>query len=592
MIENLKTFMGKKILMLMFILVTSIQAQNIIENIQFKGFSKFSEEQFLIWSGFRQGSMMSDQFVEKTSKNIINKMHEQGYLYARVDSVSILNDTTKNSTKLIWHIKEDLPFQIGKIKIVSDSISVEDINSKMDIKQNDLFAKILIEQDFQYINRLFADSGFPFADLQIKDLNIRKEENYYAVDFTIKAKAGKTTQISQILIKGNDITKDDVILREIYFEPGSKYNQDEIDKIPQTLNRLGYFKYVIPPKLVFARDKELALLIELEEGNTTTFDGIIGYIPDNPTNKDAGGYFTGLIDASLRNIFGTGRKFEIFWKKPDKFSDQFKLYYEEPWIFGLPVNIGFGLERLVRDTTYIERTYFLNGSFRLSNNLTAKFAVSQKSTIPDSLASRTLRLSRNFTNSIEVGIEYDTRDYPFNPRGGILYTTQYTYGQKKNTGPSYLLIEDEIEKNEEIQKIQVSLEYYLPLWFNQLLSFNIYGAQIKSSKDQLQLTDHIWFGGARSLRGYRENQFHGSVISWLNLEYRFLVGRNSRLFLFNDWGFYHYSEAGKKIEDIMPGFGLGIRFDTALGIMGVDYGLGKGDSFSNGKIHFGIENRF
>jgi len=29
-----------------------------------------------------------------------------------------------------------------------------------------------------------------------------------------------------------------------------------------------------------------------------------------------------------------------------------------------------------------------------------------------------------------------------------------------------------------------------------------------------------------------------------------------------------------------------------LGVMGVDFGLGKNDSFSNGKIHFGIENSF
>ena len=43
---------------------------------------------------------------------------------------------------------------------------------------------------------------------------------------------------------------------------------------------------------------------------------------------------------------------------------------------------------------------------------------------------------------------------------------------------------------------------------------------------------------------------------------------------------------------MLPGYGLGIRFDTPLGIMGVDYGLGKGDSFSEGKIHFGITSQF
>jgi hypothetical protein len=45
-------------------------------------------------------------------------------------------------------------------------------------------------------------------------------------------------------------------------------------------------------------------------------------------------------------------------------------------------------------------------------------------------------------------------------------------------------------------------------------------------------------------------------------------------------------------KDTLPGYGVGIRFETPLGIMGVDYGFGRGDSFSTGKIHFGIINSF
>jgi outer membrane protein insertion porin family len=37
---------------------------------------------------------------------------------------------------------------------------------------------------------------------------------------------------------------------------------------------------------------------------------------------------------------------------------------------------------------------------------------------------------------------------------------------------------------------------------------------------------------------------------------------------------------------------MGIRFETGLGILEVAYGLGKKDSFSEGKIHFGIINNF
>ena len=37
---------------------------------------------------------------------------------------------------------------------------------------------------------------------------------------------------------------------------------------------------------------------------------------------------------------------------------------------------------------------------------------------------------------------------------------------------------------------------------------------------------------------------------------------------------------------------FGINLETGLGILGVSYALGKGNSLSEGKIHFGIINEF
>ena len=39
-------------------------------------------------------------------------------------------------------------------------------------------------------------------------------------------------------------------------------------------------------------------------------------------------------------------------------------------------------------------------------------------------------------------------------------------------------------------------------------------------------------------------------------------------------------------------YGFGIRIETRLGLFGVDYGLGEGDSFLQGKVHVGLVNWF
>ncbi len=104
------------------------------------------------------------------------------------------------------------------------------------------------------------------------------------------------------------------------------------------------------------------------------------------------------------------------------------------------------------------------------------------------------------------------------------------------------------------------------------------------------------FGGANTLRGYRENQFLGSRVAWTNAEYRFLLGRRSFFFGFLDTGYY---SRPADIEQSLPaseafkyGYGIGLRTDTPLGNISVSFALGQGDSFSQGKIHIGLINDF
>ena len=53
----------------------------------------------------------------------------------------------------------------------------------------------------------------------------------------------------------------------------------------------------------------------LEEGNSNTFDGVVGYVPAQ--NNEDKGYMTGRLEFLFRNLFGTGRFLDVFWEKKD-----------------------------------------------------------------------------------------------------------------------------------------------------------------------------------------------------------------------------------------------------------------------------------
>jgi outer membrane protein insertion porin family len=109
-------------------------------------------------------------------------------------------------------------------------------------------------------------------------------------------------------------------------------------------------------------------------------------------------------------------------------------------------------------------------------------------------------------------------------------------------------------------------------------------------------SDLFRLGGTNSLRGYRENQFLGSRVLWSNLEYRLLLTRRTFAFIFYDTGYYQRKEEPEKLiekqEAFNMGYGLGLNVETGIGVLAVSFALAKGDSFSEGKIHFGLINEF
>ena len=561
----------------------------IISKIDYIGDFKLSDKKMSSAMGIGKNNIFDPSLLKPMVEKLLSFYHEQGYLYAQVDSVTTQYSFDNKSVNLNFYGRSGNPVYYGEIRLIADSLDIEKYLQLLDVKQGDIYAPGLLENNFKYLLDYAADAGYPFTKIEISDLSFNQveEKNYAAV--TLRIKEGGKIFIKGVKINGNTYTNADVILRELYIGKGDIYSKAALDEIPEQLMRLQLFKNVTLSGISLIEDVSVIVNISIEEGNSILVDGVVGYIPEKTSNK-SGGSFTGLFNLSLKNIFGTGRKFDVHWQKPDDYSEEFNLRYTEPWVFDYPVSASIGLDRTVRDSSFIKWNTFLNTRIRVLKNLSAIVGISRKLSYPDSTSSRNNRLLRNEVINLELGLEYDTRDYPINPRSGLFYSSSYAYGFKNNYGPSYIFVEDSVSKKEELQTLQLEFGWYYNLWTNQVVSVELNGKQIKGN--QLQLTDLFWFGGSQSLRGYRENQFWGKVIAWANLEYRFILSRNSRLFVFSDWGFYQGLNNSVQENEVLPGYGLGIRFDTPLGIMGVDYGLGKGDSFSEGKIHFGITSRF
>ena len=578
-----------------FVLLIFISADlfpQTISKIEITGAKLFTVNDYLGWINISVNSQNFSGLEDSVKSRIANMMQEKGYFHVAFNTVELQKiDSAKSS--LLIDLSEGRPTLINKINFgnaVRDSLHIANILSLI---ENAPLISSNIDFALSEVLDYYENKGFPFSSIRIESVEFQDDstnENHLA-NLILYIDEGTKSTIDKIEIEGNDKTKDFVISRAIQFRIGEKYSQKKIDEIPYRLNRLRFFEPVEPPTFHFNSKQEGVLKISIKEKQTNFFDGIIGYVP--AANDKESGYLTGFVNVNLRNLFGTGRTASLRWQQENRSSQELELCYLEPWLFDFPFNIEGRLFQRKQDSTYIQRDLEGRLEYLATDEISASVLISTQSTIPSESGSTNFTVFNSSSFTTGVNFKVDTRDDFYAPTKGIYFNNTYKYTSKKINGPSGFITPD--TKTEiTLQRLEFDFNIFQQFFQKQVAAFGIHGRELRG--DNVELSDLYFLGGTNSLRGYREKQFQGNRILWSNLEYRLLLSRRSFAFLFFDSGYFLRNEDKlKNIPEssfIKIGYGFGLNIETGLGVLGVSFALAKGDSFGEGKIHFGIVNEF
>ena len=534
--------------------------------------------------------------LKEISAGVLAELKDQGYYFARLDSQAVKVDSTFRAVQATLFFQPGKPLQLSRVAITfADTIDGairEELEAIGAQYPGRAYTHALSSGLFREIVAVMENHGFPLARVSTAGFEFYdRPEGPWQLDLTLQVHSGDSIRLAYLRFPRQRTNLTAYLQRLLRFRPGQTYREKRIARYLQILRRQEFIKSVTSPTLARDAEGRYFLNIEFEETPATAFDGIIGYIPPPASDPEASGYFTGLVNIGIRNLFGGGRKMLVFWQKPDEFSDEFRVAYREPFLLGLPFHSEVGMNRLVRDTTYIAWQYHLRFELPLSDALSAFLDLSNRNVVPDSLASRTLRLPRTESITTETGIRWDIRDETQNPRRGVLLEIAFSLSSQKNLGPEYLLREDSLRREATIQRMRSDLSVFVPTFKRQALANHLHMEFIENRGDVLRSPDQAWFGGATTVRGYREGQFFARRVFWLNSEYRFLLSPEARFFFFSDNAFYS-REFPDKVDQWLSSYGLGLRFGGPLGIVQLDYGLERGAPFREGKLHFRLINEF
>jgi len=556
-----------------------------IGTIEISGNSLFTEKKVIHILGWEEGGEWNTSIESTGVWTLLNRYAEKGFLEAEGTVKTVAGDGETVMIELFLEEGELLPLRELQIE-GSTLLGDGEIRKRFETRPGSVIDPGRLERDGEDLLHWYAQRGHPFGRLLIT--GVQDEVNPRGFGLSLLLVEGPYLELGDITVSGNHISRPSTVRRLSGLRFNEPYDQQAVDESRERLLRSGLFMSVSEPVThVEWKKKEAVVEFELEEARTNRIEGVFGYAPGD---GDEDGVLSGYVNLSFRNIMGTARAAEINWQQTAPGSRQVRLAYREPWLFGSPFAIGGSAEQTLRDSSWSRSSGSLEIDMNAGRRIVTRFAVGAESMRPRDDDSPVPRSGRRWGS---VGIIYDGRNHPLNPTRGIYVRFDPEYGERRIEEEESRGIKEERNRQ---ATMNGSFRIYSPIRQSVVIAAEVEGWARFTDAPFVPFFDQLYLGGANTLRGYEEDQFLGSRIGWSRLEIRRILGRLSRVFLFLDYGYiYSRREEGDDLvsdEQWKRAFGLGIRVESGIGIIGIDYGLGEGDGFQDGKVHVGAAGQF
>ena len=520
-------------------------------------------------------SKIGDILIEEKVGSDIKAIYSLGYF----EDVSASFESYAKGTRVIFNVIEN-PKVSGIVFDGNYVYKTDALTRIMKTKVGEILNFKVLQEDIQNINELYRKDGYTIA--RIADVSTDPKTNV----LKIKIVEGI---IESIALQGNDVTRDYVILREIDTKPGNVLNEKALAKDLRRVFNLGFFSEVVPNFEPGSSPEKIILVLKIKEAKTSTINFGGGY---GDREK-----FFGFVDLNLNNLFGTGHGSMIRaqWGEVSK-TYQFKYYY--PWFmpdtFGPRTSMTYRLWNTAGQDIYgdqiqdaIRNGWDIALSQPFRENFSQSFTFGSETVRPNenSPYENAITFEPYVSDFVGYSLSYDTRDIWMNPSEGKLYTISVRKGWKKTEGTT------------NFTKFGLDLNEFIKLAPAQVLALHM-GTGI--GYGDVPLGELYWCGSPNTVRGYESKDAVFGVRKLIfNIEYRYTFNDMLQGVIFYDfgsaWGEVKNGSAtgaGPDFSQFLSGRGLGIRLNTPLGPIRLDYGIGDSRELGQGMLQFSIGHAF
>lgn len=454
------------------------------------------------------------------------------------------------------------------------------------------------------------NNGYPFATLSLENVRFSGDSLYGVLTLD----KGPLYRIDSIRNLGAGAVSPAFLQQYLGIRNGSPYRKDLLQAVSDRLRELPYVREQRPWDLTMLGTGSI-LNLYLEPRKSSEINVLVGLLPSNEQLADRKMLVTGEATINLKNALGGGETIGLNWEQLQVRSPRLNILFRQPYLFGSPFGATFNFDLFKKDSSFLNITMAIGATYavstrqsgsvfiqRLTSNLLSvdTFAVKRnKSLLPEADLSST---------NLGISYEWNTTDYRPNPRKGSAVNLSLLTGIKNIRRNNVIVklyepadpdfdfgsLYDSLRLSSYQFRLTLNAMRFLPLSRASTLKLAVNGGWFQSP--DIFRNELFQIGGHRLLRGFDEESIFASAYGVATVEYRYLLGQNSYLAAFADYGSIANRSAGRDLRNSFIGGGLGMAFETKAGIFNIAYAAGKRDdqpfNLRQSKIHLGYVNYF
>jgi outer membrane protein assembly factor BamA len=527
----------------------------------------------------------------------------KGYPSASVDSVAF--DST--TAYCVLYTGESLRYTYLKTDSIDPAI-LESIGwNRRSKKPVDLTQFIVIQEK---IISYLENNGYPFASVTLDSVEFRSD----SMVAVLSVDKGPLYKIDSIRNHGSGSISSDFLQQYLGLKNGSIYRKERLQDISSKIRELPFLHEKQGWNLTLLGTGSI-LNMYLDTKKASEVNVLVGLLPANEQLADNKMLVTGEANINLKNALGGGETIGVNWQQIQVKSPRLNILFQQPYLFGSSFGLNFNFDLLKKDSSYVNIGILAGASYALSARQTGSVFLQRMTTNLLTVDTISIKNSRRLpdeadVSSVSIGVNYEifTTDYRFNPRKGnefFISASAGTRNIRKNNvivklydnnepGFDFNSLYDTFQLKSYQFRVRLKAAHYFPVSRASTIKTAFNGGWIQSPN--MFRNELFQIGGYKLLRGFDEESIFASSYGVATAEYRYLIGQNSFLSAFVDYGLSANKAQGININNNFFGAGLGMAFETKAGIFNISYAAGKRDdqkfNLRQSKIHLGYVNYF